>query len=369
MSIMKLSVAVGCVMVMIPSISADFSKYYDGGGEISEQYDYYQDDNITGYDNGRDIYEEYEYYEDDDIAGYNEGSDHQTVYREVKEPQVKINPTEENASDELQKYNANSKPLVNNTNNLTIHKERTHGKVGDRKSSNKQHKEEIVNFDNSGINHEEYDTYRNPSQRTKASTSNGKEREKFSPVAGIDFSGREPDPDTGWCCVTKEERMITYQKEKIYECTHKSEEQCHYTFVTQFRASQQELCEETFSKHCSISFSKKAGNETVEKCYKPLVRVCEGEEEDEDQREDSANNIDHPDTEQGKYNGERRKSRFKKDVEVRSKKCTTPFESSCSTRYVEKSPGKFVGETSCEKLPVEFCEEGNQLLHSRCRSY
>ena len=98
---MKLSVAEGCVLVMIPSISADLSKYYDGGGDISEEYDYYQDDNITGYDNGRGIYEEYDYYEDDDITGNNEGSDHQTVYGEVKEPQVKINPTAENASDEL----------------------------------------------------------------------------------------------------------------------------------------------------------------------------------------------------------------------------------------------------------------------------
>ena len=47
------------------------------------------------------------------------------------------------------------------------------------------------------------------------------------------------------------------------------------------------------------------------------------------------------------------------------------YESSCSTKYVEKQPGKFVGDTSCEKLPIEICgagctyEEGEQECHDK----
>ena len=51
--------------------------------------------------------------------------------------------------------------------------------------------------------------------------------------------------------------------------------------------------------------------------------------------------------------------------------CQTVYESSCSTKYVEKQPGKFVGDTSCEKLPVEICgagctlEEGEEECHDK----
>jgi len=34
------------------------------------------------------------------------------------------------------------------------------------------------------------------------------------------------------------------------------------------------------------------------------------------------------------------------------------YESSCTTKYIEKQPGKFVGDTACEKLPVEICGAG-----------
>merc|ERR1712203_559808 len=72
--------------------------------------------------------------------------------------------------------------------------------------------------------------------------------------------------------------------------------------------------------------------ENVKKCYKPLNKVCNGQGPEE---------------------------------------CKTIYESSCTTRYVEKQPGKFVGETECEKLPVEICgagcttEEGPEECHNK----
>merc|ERR1712183_314950 len=73
------------------------------------------------------------------------------------------------------------------------------------------------------------------------------------------------------------------------------------------------------SKTCQITFKQQAINETVQKCYKPLEKVCNGQGPEE---------------------------------------CRTVYESSCTTRYVEKQPGKFVGDTACEKLPVEICGAG-----------
>jgi len=126
--------------------------------------------------------------------------------------------------------------------------------------------------------------------------------------------------------------VTSLEKEPILECTHKNVEQCHYTYVTQFTPSQEEVCEENFEKQCSITFKQQAYNETVKKCYKPVEKVCNGQGEEE---------------------------------------CRTVYESSCSTKYVEKQPGKFVGDTACEKLPIEICgagctfEEGEEECHDK----
>merc|ERR1712066_1013820 len=157
-------------------------------------------------------------------------------------------------------------------------------------------------------------------------------REDEAVQGGIDFSGCQEDPDTGLCCVEKEETVTSLEKEPILECTHKNVEQCHYTYVTQFTPSQEEVCEENFEKQCSITFKQQAYNETVKKCYRPVEKICNGQGPEE---------------------------------------CRTVYESSCSTKYVEKQPGKFVGDTACEKLPIEICgagctyEEGEEECHDK----
>ena len=149
---------------------------------------------------------------------------------------------------------------------------------------------------------------------------------------GVDFSACVQDSDTGLCCVEKEETVKTIQKDPILECTHKNVEKCHYTYITQFSPAQEEICEENFEKSCQITFKQQAFNETVKKCYKPLEKVCNGQGPEQ---------------------------------------CRTLYESSCTTKYVEKQPGKFVGDTNCEKLPVEICgagcvtEEGAEECHDK----
>merc|ERR1712038_1387062 len=151
-------------------------------------------------------------------------------------------------------------------------------------------------------------------------------------AGGIDFSNAVLDEDTGKRCVIKEEEVDSVEKEPILECIHKNVEKCHYTYVTQFTPSQEEVCEENFEKSCSITFKQQAFNETVRKCYRPTMKVCNGRGPEE---------------------------------------CRTVYESSCTTKYIEKQPGKFVGETGCEKLPVEICgagctyEEGPEECHDK----
>ena len=118
---------------------------------------------------------------------------------------------------------------------------------------------------------------------------------------GVDFSSCQNDPETGLCCVDKLETIQAIEKDPILECTHKNVEKCHYTYVTQFTPAQEEVCEENFEKTCQITFKQKAVEETVKKCYKPIEKVCNGQGPEE---------------------------------------CRTVYESSCTTKYIEKKPGK-----------------------------
>lgn len=160
----------------------------------------------------------------------------------------------------------------------------------------------------------------------------GRQGRQSQPQGAIDFSGCQQDPETGLCCVEREESVTSIQKDPILECTHKNVEKCHYTYVTQFSPTQEEVCEENFEKTCQVTFKQQATEETVKKCYRPLEKVCNGQGPEE---------------------------------------CRTVYESSCTTRYVEKQPGKFVGDTSCEKLPIEICgagcvtEEGPEECHDK----
>ena len=157
-------------------------------------------------------------------------------------------------------------------------------------------------------------------------------RQEDSAAGGVDFSGCETDYDTGLCCVDKEETIRSLEKDPILKCTHKNTKQCHYTYVTLFKPSQEEVCGENFEKKCSITYKQQAFNEKVRKCYTPTEKVCNG---------------------------------YGEEV------CETVYESSCTTKYLEKQPGKFVADTGCEKLPVEICgagcvfKEGTEECHDK----
>ena len=111
-----------------------------------------------------------------------------------------------------------------------------------------------------------------------------------------------------------------YRKDPELSCIHKTVEKCHYTYTTQFVPRQEEVCDETYEKHCTISYNQVAQNDSLVHCYNPLVRSCSS-------------------------------------PETGSEECREYHETSCTTRYVEKSPGKFVQDTSCERVPVRHCAD------------
>ena len=50
----------------------------------------------------------------------------------------------------------------------------------------------------------------------------------------VDFSNATVTDDGSRECVNTTGMMEIYEKTPVYECVHKNEEQCHYTYVTQF---------------------------------------------------------------------------------------------------------------------------------------
>ena len=99
-------------------------------------------------------------------------------------------------------------------------------------------------------------------------------------------------------------------------------EKCHYTYTTEFVPVTEKVCDNNYEKHCSITYKQVAQNDTLLHCYNPLVRECQ----DVDPAQPAT-----------------------------AEECKEYQETSCTTRYVEKSPGKFLGDTSCEKVPVKYC--------------
>ena len=147
----------------------------------------------------------------------------------------------------------------------------------------------------------------------------------------IDFSTAVVDEETGLKCVRTEESLETVEREKLLSCTHSSINICHYTYVTQFKSSRQEVCEDVYTKNCNIVFTKEARNETLEHCYYPLVMECD---------------------------------------KTGQQTCRQFWESSCLTRYQSESDSHPV--TECQKIPVELCgaqtctpNPGERTCHSK----
>ena len=54
--------------------------------------------------------------------------------------------------------------------------------------------------------------------------------------------------EDGRLCVIKQASVESVSKDPILECKHKNVEKCHYTYITYFKPSQEEVCEENFER-------------------------------------------------------------------------------------------------------------------------
>ena len=91
---------------------------------------------------------------------------------------------------------------------------------------------------------------------------------------GLDFSSASWDPVLGRRCIVREEQRESLERRPRLECDLRSSEECHTSFVTRFRPSQEQVCDETFLKTCHITFSLSPVNNTVRDCFRPMIKQC-----------------------------------------------------------------------------------------------
>ena len=72
----------------------------------------------------------------------------------------------------------------------------------------------------------------------------------------VDFTNATLNLDGSKECVNSTGIIEMYDKKPIHECTHKNEEQCHHTYVTQFEPIQEEECDVNYQKSCQVSYQK-----------------------------------------------------------------------------------------------------------------
>lgn len=76
-------------------------------------------------------------------------------------------------------------------------------------------------------------------------------------------------------CIDKVEMVEHTEYDEQVVCKHSYSEQCHQTYVTDYKPAQKQECEDNFVKNCHIEYKKSAQQETVRKCSQPLT--CGGE--------------------------------------------------------------------------------------------
>ena len=81
--------------------------------------------------------------------------------------------------------------------------------------------------------------------------------------------------DDGLECVKKMTMTEYTEYEDITTCVHKVEERCHESYVTEFEPTQQQECDNTFEKRCSIYYEDVAVPDVVEVCKTDIAYNCD----------------------------------------------------------------------------------------------
>ena len=99
----------------------------------------------------------------------------------------------------------------------------------------------------------------------------------FSGEIGIDREEAEAGlTEDGRNCVIQTDMVESYTRQPILKCNKKTEENCHQTYITYFKPTQEKVCEEFFEKKCRIIFKEKTIFENIVTCHRPQRKVCDG---------------------------------------------------------------------------------------------
>ena len=171
---------------------------------------------------------------------------------------------------------------------------------------------------------------------SKNSKAKGKSKQKklrSGKNLSVDFSSAVLDEETGLKCVKSETSVARAGRESLLTCRHSSVTICHVTYVTRFTQFRPRVCEDTYSKRCTIVFSTQATNVTEEACYTPYTKACDAGPRDA------------------------------RDTSAGEPVCVTVSDTSCVTRYeAAAAGGEHAALTSCDRVPQTLCSED-----TRCR--
>ena len=100
----------------------------------------------------------------------------------------------------------------------------------------------------------------------------------------FDDAGEKSSPSfnevasAGERCIEKIEMAAQTEYDDKLVCKHSYAEECHQSYVTDYKPQQQQECEETFRKQCFISHEEQASQEKVQVCNTPLICDSKGKE-------------------------------------------------------------------------------------------
>ena len=79
-------------------------------------------------------------------------------------------------------------------------------------------------------------------------------------------------------CINKIEMKEVTEYDDEVQCRHSYSEQCYHSYITKYKPSQKQECDDEFVKSCSIHYKTTAQQESVRKCTVPLICAGDGAE-------------------------------------------------------------------------------------------
>ena len=90
---------------------------------------------------------------------------------------------------------------------------------------------------------------------------------------GFDLSTVEAQDD-GQFCVFKTIPIESIEKTAVQQCVHRVDRQCYFSYTTVYTPTTEDVCSENYKKKCFVEYTQTSVEETVEKCYHPMERLC-----------------------------------------------------------------------------------------------